>query len=131
MAAEPLNIQAEGQWREDVLAPSHYQYQWGDDHKSSDTRLEFDWQRGIVETHSDDKQATLTLSERVVDPLSLQLLAMWDLHRGHRPKQYTLVIDNELETYEITLEGEEMLQTALGDLPAHVSAAAKRGGAIG
>jgi len=115
---EPIHIRAEGLWQDGTLAPVYYRYQRGADHNSVDTRLEFDWQRGIVQTHSDDQHATLLLSERVVDPLSLLLLAMWDLHRGHQAKQYATVLDNELETYQIKLEGEETLQTALGELSA-------------
>ncbi|NJN47752.1 MAG: DUF3108 domain-containing protein [Candidatus Competibacteraceae bacterium] len=125
---KPLNIQVEGLWQDGTLAPSRYRYQWGSDHESADTRLEFDWQRGIVQTHSEDEQATLLLSERVVDPLSLQLLAMLDLHRSYRPEQYTTVIGNELETYQIKLEGEETLQTALGNLPALRFSSRKPGG---
>ncbi|MEE4376736.1 MAG: DUF3108 domain-containing protein [Candidatus Competibacteraceae bacterium] len=115
---EPINIQSEGQWRDGTLTPLQYQYKKGIDRNTADTHLKFDWQRGIIQAHNNDQQVTLLLSERVVDPLSLQLLAMWDLHRGYQPGQYTTVIDAELETYQVKLEGEEIVPTALGNLPA-------------
>jgi hypothetical protein len=118
LVSERLSERAEGEWRDGALLPSHYEQQRVSSRKPATIRFDFDWQKGTVRARRNDQQATLPLTERIVDPLSLHLLVMWDLQRNRRPEQYTMVKDTELETYRVRMEGEETLQTPLGSLRA-------------
>ncbi|MEZ5576938.1 MAG: DUF3108 domain-containing protein [Candidatus Competibacteraceae bacterium] len=80
--------------------------------KSGDVQLSRLW----VEARSGTQRATLPLSPGVVDPLSLNMVVMRDLQRDRLPKQYTLVDETALRTFQIRNEGEEVLDTPLGRL---------------
>ncbi len=112
-----ITSQVEGELHGDVLHPLFYQ-QVMNIIKASQTQATFDWPNKTVATRENDEQRDLPLTEGVVDPLSLYLLAMWDLQAGRKPRQYTLVSGVRLKTYKATLEGEESLQTPVGKVRA-------------
>lgn len=82
------------------------------------SELRFDWQAGKASARRGDRQADLALQPRTVDPLSLYLLAMWDLQRGHTAASYRLIDGIELKTYRIRHHARESLDTPLGRLSA-------------
>ena len=84
--------------------------------KERHTELKFRWQSTTVQARYNDEQATLNLSERVMDPLSLYLLVMRDLQRGHQAAEYTLVNRTRLRTYTVQHHGPEILKTPMGNL---------------
>lgn len=84
--------------------------------KQSRTDINFNWQQNILDVSEDEESEMLPLTERVVDPLSLHLLVMWDMQQDQIPRQYTLVSGVRLKDYGIEMEGEETLQTPLGNL---------------
>lgn len=112
-----INSQVDGAIQGEEVRPLLFQ-QTLNTMKTSQTQARFDWQNKKVETRDDDEQRTLPLTDGVVDPLSLYLLAMWDLQSGRKPRQYTLVSGVRLKTYKATLEGEETLATGMGKLRA-------------
>ncbi|MCP5419598.1 MAG: DUF3108 domain-containing protein [Gammaproteobacteria bacterium] len=118
LVSERLSESVDGEWRDDAILPTHYEQERVSSRKPTKIRFDFDWPNGTVHTRYNGQQATLALGDRIVDPLSLHLLVMWDLQRGHHPERYTLVKDTEMETYRVRLEGEDTLQTPLGKLKA-------------
>jgi hypothetical protein len=41
---------------------------------------------------------------------------MWDMQQNQTPRQYTLISGVRLKDYKVDMEGEETLQTPVGDL---------------
>ena len=118
LVSDQISEQAEGEFYDGTPHPSRYQQQRQKNKETMVTRLEFDWQAKTLQASSNGDSATLRLTPRVVDPLSLHLLVMGDLQHGRAAAAYTLVDDTELRTYQVSYDGEEILDTPLGSLRA-------------
>ena len=118
LVSDQISEQAEGEFYDGTPHPLRYQQQRQKNQETMVTRLEFDWQANTLQASSNGDSATLQLSPRVVDPLSLHLLVMGDLQHGRAADAYTLVDDTELRTYQVSFDGEESLNTPLGSLRA-------------
>ena len=116
LASARVHEQVSGKIHDGYIQPIRYERQMDTGKKSSDVQLNFDWQANQVEARDNAQHATLPLSPGVVDPLSLNMAVMWDLQRNRLPKQYTLVDETELKTFQIHNQGEEILDTPLGQL---------------
>lgn len=110
-----VKARANGVFQNDNLRPLTYK-QKIKGIKQSRTDMNFDWQQNTLAVSEDEESETLPLKERVVDPLSLHLLVMWDMQQDQTPRQYTLISGVRLKDYTINMEGEETLQTPVGDL---------------
>ncbi|MFO1430086.1 MAG: DUF3108 domain-containing protein [Candidatus Competibacteraceae bacterium] len=110
-----INSQAEGEFLKDAIHPLRYE-QTANTLKKSETHAVFNWQNKTIDAWENDEQRTLQLTDGVVDPLSLYLLAMRNLQQGRKIPQYTLLSNIRLKTYLATQEGEETLSTPLGKL---------------
>ena len=118
LVSDQISEQAEGEFYDGAPHPLRYEQQRQKNKETMVTRLEFDWRSNTLRASSNGDSATLQLSPRVVDPLSLHLLVMGDLQRGRAADAYTLVDDTELRTYQVSYDGEETLDTPLGSLRA-------------
>lgn len=111
----PLSEEARGHLGPNGPQPRHYlQQQRGN--KKRTIELDFDWSTGQVLALYKTKQYQLALPPRAVDPLSLHLLAMWDLQRGHHPSEYILVTKNQVKAYQVEQRVEDIVETPLGNL---------------
>jgi hypothetical protein len=110
-----ITARAEGVFQDNALRPARYE-QVLNSIKQSRTLLSFDWIAKALRAEEDDQRETLPLRDGVVDPLSLHLLAMWDLQQSRQPRQYTLVSGTRLRVYNAVVEGEETLKTPVGQL---------------
>lgn len=116
LASARVHEQVNGKIHDGRIQPIRYERQMDTGKKSSNVQLDFDWQANQVEASDNAEQATLPLSPGVVDPLSLNMVVMRDLQLNRLPKQYTLVDEIELKTFQIHNQGEETLNTPLGQL---------------
>ncbi len=116
LVSEQLSEQASGRFRNGLPLPARYEQQRNGSKGPSNQQAEFNWVDNQLIAEADGQTARLTLSPRVVDPLSLHLLVMQDLKRNRLPGQYILVDKTELKTYQVTAGGEEILDTPLGKL---------------
>lgn len=115
LVSKELSERVNGRFEKGIPQPARYEQQQRGDDKES-TVLEFDWQQGELQARSGGEQATLPLTERVVDPLSLHLLVMEDLQQGRQEPAYTLVDDTEIKTYNVSHDGQKTLDTPLGPI---------------
>lgn len=116
LASGKIHEQVDGEIHKGAIRPSQYQRLLNTGRKSTEMKLQFDWVAGQVDARNGTDQAMLPLTPGTVDPLSLQLLVMDDLQRGHVPERYSLIDKVEIKTYQIRDQGEEMLDTPLGRL---------------
>jgi hypothetical protein len=88
----------------------------GSDEKERPTDLTFDWQRkrvtGIAKGHSVD----LELPDGAQDPMSLQIASLRSLATSNLQSSVHLVDSDKLKDYELRLEGNARIDTALGTL---------------
>ncbi|MBK8507393.1 MAG: DUF3108 domain-containing protein [Candidatus Competibacter sp.] len=122
-----IDEQASGEIREGAIRPIRYERRVETPKKKQTVQLRFDWSAKQIQASDNERRATLPLSSGVMDPLSLNLQAMWDLQNGRAPTQYVLADETELKTYQIKNEGEETLDTSVGKLRAIRLSQAKPG----
>lgn len=99
-----------------VPMPAAYRHSQVGGSQDHIVEAEFSWSDMRASTRHDDKRRSIKLWRRVVDPLSLFALAMSDLQRGIKSKQYNLVHKAYRRSYRITHHEDEVLNTPLGDL---------------
>jgi hypothetical protein len=116
LASGRIDEQARGEIHEGTIRPLTYERRLEAGKNSSHMQLRFNWPAGQVEARHNAEQATLPLTPGIVDPLSLQLLVMADLQRSQVPAQYRLIDKTEIKTYQIRQQGEETLNTPLGEI---------------
>lgn len=110
-----IKARADGSFHGDDLRPLVYR-QTVDSITKSETHMDFNWQQKTLDVTEDQERETLPLKRRVVDPLSLHLLVMWDMQQDQPSQVYTLANGTRLKDYQTEMEGEETLQTPLGNL---------------
>jgi hypothetical protein len=88
----------------------------GADEKQREINLTFDWTKlkvtGVAKEHAVD----LALPADAHDPMSLQIATLRDLAAGSIKPTVWMVDSDKLKDYEMKREGNERLETALGQL---------------
>lgn len=88
----------------------------GADEKQREINLTFDWMKlkvtGVAKEHTVD----LALPADAQDPMSLQIATLRDLAAGSIKPAVWMVDSDKLKDYEMKREGNERLETALGQL---------------
>jgi hypothetical protein len=84
--------------------------------KTRKVSLDFAWDRGEVTSVVNEETSTIKLGTRTVDPLSLYLLTMLDLHSDRPADAYNVVARGRLKTYQIRPLGETTIPTPMGKL---------------
>lgn len=88
----------------------------GADEKQREINLTFDWTKlkvtGVAKEHTVD----LALPADAQDPMSLQIATLRDLAAGSIKPAVWMVDSDKLKDYEMKREGNERLETALGQL---------------
>ncbi len=82
--------------------------------------LYFDWPTNKIRIRDNQRQSLLPLTIGVMDPLSLNLQLMLDLQKGSicPESEYRLVEKDQLKTYQIRKDGEDILASPIGRLRA-------------
>ena len=108
--------EVEGEFVDGLPRPLRYRAKRTGD-QARTVSMEFDWERGKVTTVVDGKRSCLELGgPRTVDPLSLHLLIMLDLHKGTLANEYEVVGGDRLKTYRVQSLGETAISTPIGEL---------------
>jgi hypothetical protein len=88
----------------------------GSDEKERATELTFDWQRKRVTGTAKGHEVDLELPDGALDPMSLQIASLRNLATGKLQTTVHLVDSDQVKEYELHLEGNAQLETALGTL---------------
>jgi hypothetical protein len=88
----------------------------GMDEKERPIDLTFDWQKKRVTGVAKDRPVDLELPEGAQDAMSLQIASLRNLATGKLQGTVWMIDANKLKEYELRLEGNERIQTALGEL---------------
>lgn len=88
----------------------------GSDEKERPINLTFDWQKKRVTGVAKEKQVDLELPDGAQDAMSLQIASLRNLQSGNLKGTVWMIDATKLKEYELHLEGEARIDTALGEL---------------
>ncbi len=100
----------------DPLQPQHYSYKQGGFGKKRSRSAQFDWDQQQVNSHKNDRSWELPLKTGTFDELSYQAQLRRDLSEGKQELSYLVVDDDELDLFRFERQGEENLETPLGNI---------------
>lgn len=88
----------------------------GVDEKDREIRLDFDWANQRVTGVAKDHAVDLPLTAGAQDAMSLQIHILRSLATGKVPPAISMIDSDKLKEYELQLEGNARIDTALGEL---------------
>ena len=88
----------------------------GSDEKERPINLTFDWQKKRVTGVAKERQVDLELPEGAQDAMSLQIASLRNLANGDLKGTVWMIDATKLKEYELHLEGNARIETALGEL---------------
>jgi hypothetical protein len=97
--------------------PLEYQYQRSGGKKTKSSGAQFDWQAKQAKGNHNGEAWQLAIKPGVMDRLLYQLAATYDMQKQRKRFSYAIAERGELKTYELTVAGNETLDTPYGRLP--------------
>ncbi len=106
------------QWRLDqgVLQPLIYSYRRSGGDKERNVQVSFDWENYQAENTARGHSWRMPVPAGTLDKLSYVLVLMEDLAAERSELRYQIADGGRLKIYELRIEGEERIETALGSL---------------
>ena len=101
-----------------VIQPQNYLYDRSGGKRLRTTKLEFDWEKKSITDAINGEVWDVKALTGMQDKLSYQLQLMLDLQAGLTTFTYPVADDDILKEYRFTYQGEEKIQTALGEIDA-------------
>lgn len=108
------------QWQldEGALKPLSYSYRrFGGDNERN-VAVSFDWETSEAENTASGHSWRMSVPDGTLDKLSYVLVLMKDLAAGKTNLRYQIADGGKLKVYELRIEGEERIDTALGPMDA-------------
>lgn len=100
------------------VEPQSYRYQRKVLGKKRRAELDFDWQNSLVSNPISDNPQQMKIPVGTLDKLSYQLQLRLDLINKRDKLEYQVADGDRLKTYRFIHEGEETVETALGNFQA-------------
>jgi hypothetical protein len=88
----------------------------GTDEKERPIDLNFDWQNKRVTGVAKERPVDLQLPDGTQDAISLQIASLRNLASGELQGSVWMIDANKLKQYDLNLEGNARIETALGEL---------------
>ena len=114
--SDTVRESSEGRIDGDRVLPQRYEYRQSNRKREKLTLLEFDWDKGKVQTESEGTRWNQKLPEGTHDKYSQQLALRLDLARGKSSVSYPVADGGRIKTYHFRVEGEEFIETPRGRL---------------
>lgn len=102
--------------RDGRLQPLSYAYSRSGGDKERNVAVNFDWQNDQVENTAEGHSWRMPLPEGTLDKLSYVLVLMAELAGDRTEFSYRIADGGRLKTYQLRVEGEERIDTALGPM---------------
>jgi hypothetical protein len=105
-------------WRLDrgKLQPLSYSYRRSGGDKEHNVEVSFDWEKNQAENTARGHSWRMPVPDGTLDKLSYVLVLMNDLANEKTQLRYQIADGGRLKLYELRIEGEERISTALGPL---------------
>lgn len=105
-------------YHQNKVRPYLYRYARTGGKKDKRLQLDFDWSANQVRIDDEEYPWELELQPATLDKMVYQLQIMHDLANGETDLDYLIADGGQLKTYEIIIEGTELIQTPLGTIKA-------------
>jgi len=100
--------------RDGRILPDSFTADDGASSTSKDQELHFDWNAGRVTGVAEKRRVDLPLKPGVLDTMSVQIALMHELLAGNTPRYFVLVDKDRIKDYNYSAQGEEVLDTPIG-----------------
>ena len=97
--------------------PLEYQYNRNGGKKTKSSSAQFDWQARQAKGNHNGEAWQLAIKPGVLDRLLYQLAVTYDMQKQRKRFSYEIADRGELKTYDLTVAGNETLDTPYGRLP--------------
>lgn len=101
--------------RDEHIIPESFTADDGTSSTGKDQDVRFDWNAQRVTGTAERHRVDLPLKPGLLDSLSVQVALMHQLLSGRTPQYFVLLDKDKIKDYNYTAQGQEMLQTALGE----------------
>ena len=98
------------------LQPLRYSYHRSDGDKEHNVEVSFDWENNQAQNTARGHSWRMPVPDGTLDKLSYVLVLMSDLAAEKTQLRYRIADGGRLKIYELRIEGEERINTALGSL---------------
>lgn len=102
--------------RDGALQPLGYSYRRSGGEKERNVEVAFDWKNGVAQNTARGHSWRMPVPEGTLDKLSYVLVLRKDLAAQVSELSYTIADGGLLKTYELRVEAEERIDTALGPM---------------
>lgn len=103
-------------WHDKRPRPLEYTYDRSGGKRERHVKLTFDWETNAVTNDISGDAWKMEVPPEALDKLLYQLVLMLDLRTAADSFQYEIADGGKMKDYHFNVEGEETLNTALGDL---------------
>lgn len=100
------------------VTPQEYLYQRTGGKKDKYLQMIFDWPNKRVNIDDKEQPWQLKIKPGVLDKLVYQISLMYDLDKGLEQVNYRIADGGRIKTYEIQVQGKEVITTPLGQIEA-------------
>jgi hypothetical protein len=97
------------------VVPLHFITDDGSESGKRDTEVRFDWDAGRVTGTAEGAKVDIEAVPGLQDTLSIQIAMIQELLAGRTPTGFQMLDRDRVKEYEYLAEGEETLQTAMGE----------------
>lgn len=111
-----ISEQGNGYYADGRFVPVNYRRETKKGSEAKFTDARFNWNQGKLESSSSEGDKVFELKTGLNDPLSMQLVVMWDLINGNQPSEYSVFDGRKIKTFHVQSGEKEILKTALGDI---------------
>lgn len=105
-------------WNKNFVQPQTYIYSRKGGKKDKEVHLDFDWPDNSVHINDGEQPWSLKLRPRTLDKLVYQIALMSDLAKDKQKFRYNIADGGKIKIYDITILGEEVVTTPLGQFTA-------------
>lgn len=99
-----------------TIIDQHYEYKRSILGIKKTEKLSYDRKSGIAKYKSKKKKRQVTLEDGYLNRLTYQIQLRRDLINGKSPLEYQVISRGRLKTYKFEIQGEETLETPLGNI---------------
>ncbi|TDJ14092.1 MAG: DUF3108 domain-containing protein [Gammaproteobacteria bacterium] len=113
------------------IVPLEFWYQDGSRRGEDNLHTRFDWERGLAFTTGDGRSTELQLQPGILDRGSIHMAFMLDMLSSAGPGGYAIADGDSVKLYAYSLNGTQVLNTALGSIETQAFTRRRQGSSRG
>ncbi len=131
LSPKPVVEQSDFIYENGEIVPLEFWYQDGSRRGEDNLHTRFDWVRGLAFTTSDGRSTELQLQPGILDRGSIHVAFMLDMLSSAGPGGYAVADGDSVKLYAYSLDGTQVLNTALGSIETQAFTRQRQGSSRG